>query len=196
MSQSGAVIYFITEELVDPQATLDKLVQWLGPTWLLYAVRTKDESRGWDLVQRYDRDEVASPYPETEDVCERCSPMELRNAYRSGTELKIDFSQSPKTDIFCQAHALLPVNLRGDFNPGTPIVSLGWHDLVEVDPEDEQRLLARPFLTVKVWGYGTPANDPRYRKEIWDQPFVQDFERELAALVAPHPLHHAVMFSY
>ena len=195
MSQTGAVTYYITEELQRSEGTLMELVRWLGADVLLYAERTIGESREWDLSRKYDRDEVSSPYPESESLCERCHPDRLAGLYLPGTELRIDFSTSPRTNIFCQAHAQIPEELRGDFNPGSPIVSLGWHDLIDERP-DEELYLARAFLTVKVWGYGTPANDPRYRKEIWNQPFVQDFERELAALVAPHPLRHAVMFSY
>ena len=195
MSQSGALVFFITEEHQDPEGLLSRLVAWLGADWVFFANRTLRDSNEWELTQRAALNPDLDNFPSYEKICGRCAPSELTGKFRYGTELFIDFSKAPRTSEVCQAHADLPENLRGNFNPGSPIVSLGWHDLVDELP-DEESLLARSFLTVKIWGYGTPANDPRYRKEIWDQPFVQDFERELAALVAPHPLHHAVMFSY
>jgi hypothetical protein len=195
MSQSGVVLYYVTEEIRDPELVLAKLVSWLGAHWLLFAHRTIGESRALDLMRKYDLDQVDSPFPKQEDVCKRCHPEQLRGKLKAGTELSIDFSTAPRTEIFCQAHALMPESLRGEFNPGTPIVSIGWHDLVDERPDD-RRLVARAFLTVRVWGYGTPRDDARYRQEIWNQPFAQDFERELASLVAPHPVHHAVVFSY
>jgi hypothetical protein len=195
MSQSGSIEFYVTEEIPEPEVMLDRLVQWLGAEWVFFAYRSEGESRAWDLSQKYARDEIDSPYVKKKQVCGDCHPNQLRGLYRPGTALNVDFSQAPRTSIVCKAHALLPESLRGDFNPGSPIIYLGWHDLIDERP-DEAHLLARAFLTVSVWGYGTPADDPRYRKDIWNQPFIQVFERELAAIVAPHALHHAVTFSY
>lgn len=194
MSQTGSIEFYVTQELSDPEALLQQIVQWLGAESLLFAYRSEGESRAWDLSQKYARDEIDSPYVKEKKVCGHSRPDQLRGLYLPGTSLNIDFNGAPRTDIVCQAHALLPESLRGNFNPGTPIVYLGWHDLIDELP-DEAHLLARAFLTVKIWGYGTPADDPRYRADIWDQSFIQDFERELAAIVAPHALHHAVTFS-
>ena len=106
MSQSGAIVYYVTEELANPDELLKRLVGWPGANWLLFAHRTLEESRAWNLVKKFELDEVDSPFPKNIKVCSRCSPESLWGEYRPGTELKIDFSQSPKTDVFCQAQVV------------------------------------------------------------------------------------------
>lgn len=196
MSQSGSIVFYTEEQFEKPEDALFRIFSWLGATQLYLANRTISESQEWKLTLAAQEDDDVEPYDPDESVCNRSPVSALKGAYMPGRTLIVDLSTAPRTDLFCKTHAELDPKIRGDFNPGSPIIRLGHHDLFEEDGEGELHYVARAFCSIRIFGYGTPANDKVYRKMIWSQPFVQDFEMEVLKLLAPHPIKHAAIFSY
>lgn len=181
MSRSGALIYYYTADICDPEIALDKVREWLIAEWVLMANQTKSESHLWDRVQRRLTGVSISLSEDCDIICARCEPSLLRGKYITGRKMTVDFNKSVLTDSYCQRHAEIDERIRGDFNPGTPIVTLGPHDIITVDEDEGFKLIDRASFSVRVWGYGTPLDRSFYegKNGVWEEEFSQEFLRGL-----------------
>jgi hypothetical protein len=53
LSQTGELIWYTTDTLSDPEATLFRILAWLGVTQIGHATRTLGESQEWALLQAW-----------------------------------------------------------------------------------------------------------------------------------------------
>jgi hypothetical protein len=196
MSQTGNLIWYTREVLAHPEPTLLRILAWLGATQIGHATRTLGESQEWALLQAWKLDDDVSPYDEDEFVCQRGVVADLAGLYKPGRRLSIDIGKTPRGSRIWEEHQKLDPKLRGDYQTGSPIICLGHHDLIDQDQETESVFVARAFCSLKMFGYGTPANDAAYRAMIWQQPFVREIGEEFAAIIAPARVEHACSWSY
>jgi hypothetical protein len=79
----------------------------------------------------------------------------------------------------------LSPTIRDNFLPTDAFVSVGSHDLWEDAENDDGTFIARPFLSVMFFGYGSPLNWKEFRTRVFDIPAIQQVKRELEAVLGP-----------
>jgi hypothetical protein len=196
MSQSGVLVFFVREEVPNAEKTLFRVLSWLGSTKILAAERSKEESNGWDRWRASNQDDEISPYVPVDAICQRSPLSGLIGSYRQGKMLCVDLLDSTISEPFWKAHDKIDPGIRGDFQPASPIIQIGFHDLFHEDGEGELHYIARSFLSLKMWGYGTPSDEKAYKALIWEQDFIKRFEEDLSAILKPCAVEHACFWSY
>jgi hypothetical protein len=196
MSQNGDLAFFVREEFTNPENILFRILAYLGSTKILVANRTRGESKGWDQWRAAIDDDDISPYEPAFEIC-KCGPLSsLIGSYRPGTMLKVSLSDSIISEPFWKAHDKIDSKIRGDFQPASPIVQIGFHDLFHEDGEGEMHYIARAFCSLRMFGYGTPSDEPAYKKKIWGLDFIKRFEEDISAILKPCVVEHACFWSY
>ena len=187
MSITSNIYLFSRQSAANSINAFDKLLDWTGaipraPEHCPYPIsRTIGSECGWELAQPQEEFQLR-PFQEKEQFKER-DPKQSRFYFREGTCLCIDLS-------VCRAGARvkeaiirgIPDSIRGNFAPADIFLSVGEHDVIEVN-FDEQRLAGRATASVDFFGYGVPSDGDKMRKMFWDLPEVIQIQHELSAII-------------
>ncbi|HLL89088.1 MAG TPA: hypothetical protein VK324_07270 [Tepidisphaeraceae bacterium] len=178
MSQNGKLVFYTTQRLDPPQECLRRVVAMSGPIGPIDVGRSVGEDDEWAKFLT-DEDIPMEVFPGV-------APSQLTTLYVEGTSLTCDFHTSSLGARIAEAvRVQIPPELRQDFVPSDLFVTIGYHDLWENAEAEEGRLLARAFLSMRFFGYGTPADWPAFRRRVFGLPEVRAVKVELEAAVGP-----------
>jgi hypothetical protein len=180
MSQSGVLVFYRTEPLEDPVGLLSRLVEAINPVQIIIVSRTRAAAPAWnDFVESQD-------HVPTEMLPSPIEPKDWVKYYREPYRLSGEFSGTAMGKRIMEAvEAGIPQGVRNNFLPSDLIVWAGEHLLWEDAENEEGVLIARPYLSVKFFGYGTPLDWKAFRREVFVLPGVQEAKRELEAILGP-----------
>src|SRR5262249_52877980 len=148
---------------------------------VIYIQRTIGESREWQYYLEDRRlnsnTAILQPY---EDIEIPGNLQDLSISYKEGTSLDICVGTCPLGDrVEAAIHSNIDPTIRGGFCPAEVYLDIGYHDLFE-DAENEDGLyIARPFLSVRFWGYDTPNDWEAFRKTVLPIAELQIIRNEL-----------------
>ena len=105
--------------------------------------------------------------------------------YRDGRSLSAEFPLPPLVPRMARAiQEGMPESVHGWCLPDSLFVTIGFHDLFDVTPDDEPLYVARPFLAC----FGAPVRADRlaeFRARIFNLPGVVAVMRDLEAVTGP-----------
>lgn len=196
MSVNGSLVSFSETEPPDPSALLRSVLDFLGPQSVA-AFRSRGENREWeqfqaDLERPFEAVEITD---DDDEYFAKVATIDAPGLFRAGTCLHLlCHGCRVGPDIADAIAASIPESIRGSFLPGTPDVRIGWHDIFESSEHDTGHLFGRAFLSVTLFGYGTPHNWGEYRRLVTDVAAVQSLRQSLEALGAG-PIRQCVYWS-
>jgi hypothetical protein len=190
MSQYGYLVFYTCERPLDPRRHLRELLRELAIERAFAAYQTIDEDRSWDALQRSlgngsnAPDEQGVEYHDVREL----GPDELVALFSEGRCLTLDIGpRDPGLGDRVEAavRSYLPQDIRANFLPGSLYIRIGYHDLFECVEHETGLLIARPFLSVEFFGYGTPGNWPAARELIFKIPEIVAVKEQLARVLGP-----------
>ena len=186
MSQAGAIIFYRTAPADDPPGRLRAVLDVARPPFLLSVSRTLEEGRVWDsIVRDPDGEGELTPY-EIVESAPRLDPSRMPGHYRDGRSLSAEFPLSPLVPRMARAiQEGMPEAVHGWCLPDSLFVTIGFHDLFDVTPDDEALYVARPFLAFRFWRQCVPTDWREFRARIFNLPGVVAVRRDLEAVTGP-----------
>jgi hypothetical protein len=111
---------------------------------------------------------------------------ELASEYRDALSLTIWFGTCSLADLVAEAiQSGVDQDLRGDFCPTELALTVGYHDLFEQAEHPDGFLIARPFVSVRFWGYGAPTDCELARERILGLMTIEKIKKELSEVIGP-----------
>lgn len=77
----------------------------------------------------------------------------------------------------------IPVEVFGDHLPSEVLLRVGPHDLLAVNPDSELFRIARPFISLSLWGYHSPSDTKKYEKAVLRNPVFQQVRKGIDAIM-------------
>ena len=183
MSQTGHIIFYTAKTFDAPVDVLQRIIAWSGAKQISIATRTRGEEHGWaSIVAAMSSDEQE----EDDDEHLGCGiPLErLPKLYKPRCHLRLDVGVTePGNRVYEAIKTEIPTSVRKNFVAGDLFVGLGFHDVI--DPVPDPHLIARPFLSVEFFGYGTPNHWEAFREVVWQLPVLQEVKRQLEEIAGP-----------
>jgi len=180
MGQSGQLTFYRRERSKEPHRVLHDLIVLARPEGIPVISRTLVEDREWDRFHN-NEDEVPREYLSAPlnlpELCDLYQEGKSLSVYRMHSQFGSRVSAAITNDIAEQ--------IRGNFAPIDMNITIGFHDLWENAEHDEGLFLARPFVSVGFFGYGTPHDWAAFRVAVFAVPEVQAVKREIETVVGP-----------
>jgi hypothetical protein len=154
----------------------------MGATSFMLAYQSQGSDRTWDTENAAPSD-IAIEY---ENVGEGLNLQELSSLYHEPSSLTIELkSCALSTRVENAVLEGISHSVRGDFLPAAPFVTIGFHDIYD-DVEHEPGLLyGRAFLSVRFFGYSTPAEWELFREQVFALPEIRRVRAELESVTGP-----------
>ncbi len=187
MSQSGSIGWYSVDSGLTP-ATIVKALQRVTPVEVLaWVQRSNGPDRSWSEVSGWGAIKVPwtvrignvvlfSGSSDIKEVARRLPPAEFVSL--CGPRHWVSGSVRPgMLQELESAFGTIPEAIRGNFWGNDLHVKIGWHDLFH--SHDELRFIARAWVSVFLWGHGTPANLPAFRSALYSHPVARRVRGEL-----------------
>lgn len=98
--------------------------------------------------------------------------------------LRVSFNYPPLGKrVFNALKNSIPIEVFGDHLPSEVILRVGPHDLLGVNPDSELFRIARPFISLTIWGYHSPPDTEKYQAAVLCDPEIQRVRKELDAIM-------------
>ncbi len=202
MSQSGQLVFFAAHECARPRQVLEAALRLTGATRIAFASRAVAKPGGWEVFQRslteppppgqvtVDDDDVIVMVDEDDvptEIVGRLQRVEdAVNLIDTDGCLTIHVGPNPLGPRIAEAiNMAIPGSVRGEFVPTDPIICIGYHDIFECAEHDEGFLFGRAFFSFRLFGYGTPLDWTRYRKEVFNVGAIKALKADLEEIIGP-----------
>lgn len=180
MSQQGYVAWYTNSSEIDLVSLLKELPRVVG----------------FDHADFVSRHPIVSSLDDSEwnfdEVDEDPTASELYRLYKSDTVLHInaDFAElGERIERGVLKH--IPAEIRGDFMPNRPFITIGAHFWSDSDLEEQQTPCR---AMVGCWGYSTPNDGAEFKRRIASMPEVDEERKRLEAVMGP--TRFACFFSF
>lgn len=188
MGQEGYLTFFSTQEIPDPApviATIMRDIIGAERTWI--TTRTRSEDRSWNRWRRMvDSDfTLEEPREPWEELPDGLTPVEAGAAFRPGTRLMLMYTATPLGRWLDQVMRGIDEKIRGQFIPGAPTLTVGWHDIWETAENDDGTLFGRAFISLSLRGNTSPNDWPEYRRQVFQVPEVIELQQRLEKILGP-----------
>jgi hypothetical protein len=186
MSMLGKLVFFTQQEQDQPQKLLNSVLTVMGATSFTFATRSVGVNNYWEKLQS----ELLSQQPmssvPTEFVGEGLPLFDLHRLYKEPCSLDILLDSCPMSSQVEEAiRANISPQVRGEFCPGAPYVTIGFHDIYENAEHDQPFLFGRAFLSVRFFGYSTPQDWDRFREELFRIAEIRQIQATLESITGP-----------
>lgn len=188
MGQEGYLTFFSTREIADPApivATIMRDIIEAEQAWI--ATRTRFEYQAWERWRRM-VDSNFSLHEKQEDeewLPKGLTPEQAGQAFRPGTRLMLIYTGTPLGLQMDRAMQRIDEKVRGQFIPGAPALSVGWHDIWETAENDGGTLFGRAFISLSLRGNTSPNDWPEYRRQVFQVPEVIELQQRLEKIMGP-----------
>jgi hypothetical protein len=177
MGQSGELTFYTARRLDPPAEFLRRIIQLAAPECTPTVARSRGEDTEWE---HFLRDEEV----QTDIIA--ATPENLPQFYREGLSLWASLDSSPLARRVAESIAgEISESIRGSFIPNDLNVTIGYHDLCDFAEHEDGFRIARPFLSLKFFSYGTPFHWQAFRAAVFEIPEVQVVRREFESVVGP-----------
>lgn len=191
MSQQGYLTFYSDRPLDDPKRLLRDTLCLYEASDVSMVLRWPESASRWkEFRLRRGRPFQPIVIVESTPGKERLNtPTNMEAAvefYKDRYTVLVESSSSPH--VYNMEELLqrrIPAEVRGDFIPCGPVVTVGSHDIFECAEHDEGHLFARATFSFHLWGPGTPNDWNRYRELVFEVPEVQQLQADLEAIAGP-----------
>ncbi len=204
MGQNGQIVFYTERSVQSPQRLIRGTIDIVDADRVWLATRSIGEDREWasmhppllsvrrlrlawrDLVLSVKGSLVMVVEDDTDIVGQDVTPEQVEELYREGTCLRFQFAGDPLGTRLWEAIKLaIPAEVAGNFEPASPSIAVGGHDIWEDAEHERGHLFGRAAFSLGIFGYGTPADWKRYREMIFDVPEVMELQKRLEELAGP-----------
>jgi hypothetical protein len=157
------------------ESIIGETLRMAGATGILFAYRSK-----------YPVGAIESDHEDiTESVQLPEHLVDLAGIFDANRCLRITVGVCPLADSIEKAVAAsIPAAVRRDWCPCEFSYVAGWHSITDYSG-DEERRLARAFLSFDFWGYGCPRDMEATRSMLAEVPGVVEVWRQLDTIAGP-----------
>lgn len=188
MGQEGYLTFFSAHEIPDPTpiiATIMRDIIGADRTWI--ATRTRSEDRSWDQWRRMvDSDFTLDEEDQDDEWLPKGLTSEEAGAlFRAGTRLMLIYTATPLGRWLDEVMQRMDEKVRGQFIPGAPTLTVGWHDIWETAENDDGTLFGRAFISLSLRGNTSPNDWREYRRQVFEVPEVIELQQRLEKIIGP-----------
>ncbi len=180
MSQDGCLVFYTCEQASQPKDIIRSLIKLLDPGSIYYITRSWKEEHSWD---EFLKGELGDP---EERLAIPQNYLDVSELYKDKLLLSMELN---KTKIGHQVWNVvknnIPEEIRGDYLPSDVSLSIGFHDLFECAEEEDGHYIARAFLSISFFGYGTPNDWEGFREQVFKLPEIQAIKKEFELITGP-----------
>jgi hypothetical protein len=172
----GRLSIFPIAPVDDPARTLNRILEYIGAPTVHYATRSREVSRDWECIEAGDiasvpgDDEIGREIPIT-NLARHLDLPKCLSAYYSFPPLG--------KRVFEALRQSIPEKVFGDHLPSEVILKIGEHDLIGADADYESCHIARPFVSLTLWGYHSPPDIDVYKKAVLSTPEILRLKTEV-----------------
>jgi hypothetical protein len=105
----------------------------------------------------------------------------LGRLYRNGSSLSVDLGYCNLGKRTSEAvEAAIESSIRGKFSPSEVGFTIGYHDVFDTFESDRGRFIARPFISVRIWGYTIPVETEQFQELVFAVADIRRVKQEIA----------------
>lgn len=172
MGRNGTLYLYTKSKVREPQKAIAAILNASGATSASLVYRSTSESQDWKYFQ------LEQEAPDDEILAKQLPLEKVPGLYQDGRCLTVDVGKSKwGEDLHATALKKIPQEDLGDFAPGQLVIHCGYHDLFECAEHEDGLLIARAFLSVGFFGYGSPADWSAAREALLALEIVDELEK-------------------
>jgi hypothetical protein len=188
MSQEGLLTFFSKREIPSPASVIASVMRDIigaDRTWI--TTRTRFEDQSWARWRRMVDSDFSLREKEQEEewLPKGLTPEQAGQAFRPGTRLMLIYTGTPLGLQLDRVLQRIDEKVRGQFIPGAPTLTVGWHDIWETAENDDGTLFGRAFISLSLRGNTSPNDWPEYRRQVFQVPEVIELQQRLEQILGP-----------
>ncbi len=178
MPRSTEIVLGARRRHDDPSRAITRLFEMVGADEAFWVTRTATESHEFDLVCAFVRGEIDDPYEENDFEGTKSKAEVVPSLYREGTTLRMNVLSCPASKrIKAAIRAGIDAVLLGEFSINSVYLTVGEHDVFQVDFVDEPVLFGRYFASVVFEADGLPEDAEAVHEQILALDEFREFRR-------------------
>jgi hypothetical protein len=180
MFNEGRISFFRNVALPQPEGVLCRLLDCVGASEGSSASLSQGISQEWEA---HLGDKLPGLQPDA-GFWQHVPVKELPKYLKLPQCLTVLFPYPPLGKrVFEGLKQSIPVAVFGEHLPSEVILKVGPHDLLAVNPDSELYRIARPFISLTLWGYHSPLDAKKYEEAVLRNPVFQQVRKEIGAIM-------------